>query len=160
MTLDELNHAAEAHATAALLACCGSEQWAKRMTGMRPFVDSTMLHESAESIWQSLEPGDWLEAFSKHPKIGEKSNSEWSAQEQQGMSAASSSGSDEMRESNEQYQRLFGWIFIVSATGKSAAEMRTAMKQRLTNDPETELQIAAAEQGRIMHLRIDKLLAE
>lgn len=159
MTLAALNHATGERALKALLACCGSRTWVERMLANRPLSDVAALHETAESVWFSLTPGDWLEAFSKHPKIGDKSYSKWSAQEQQGMSQASRDIADAMRELNAQYQRKFGFIFIVCASGKSAEEMRSMLEQRLSNDPDTELQIAAAEQVKIMHLRLDKMLA-
>jgi OHCU decarboxylase len=144
----------------ALLRCCGSEVWAQRMLASRPFGDAETLHRTADEIWFSLRREDWLEAFSKHPKIGDKASSNWSAQEQQGMSTASEETARRMRELNEQYERKFGWRFIVCATGKPADEMRSLLEQRLSNDPDTELRIAADEQAKIMHLRLDKLLAE
>jgi 2-oxo-4-hydroxy-4-carboxy-5-ureidoimidazoline decarboxylase len=58
---------------------------------------------------------------------------------------------------NPAYAARFGHIFIVCATGKSAAEMLDLLQARLGNDPETELRIAAGEQAKITHLRLDKL---
>ena len=143
-----------------LLACCGSETWVGRMLAKRPFDDAPSLHHEAEAIWLSFTPRDWLEALSKHPKIGENPSSKWSAQEQKAMSDASEDVARTMSDLNEQYERKFGWIFIICATGKSAEEMQNLLEQRLSNDPEKELQIAANEQLKIMHLRLDKLLAE
>lgn len=152
--LDKLNREA-------LLACCGSEAWVEQMLASGPFPGPVALHAKAETIWFSLAPADWLEAFSKHPKIGDKApQGKWSAQEQRGMSEATIASSDRMKELNEIYERKFGWIFIVCATGKSAAEMRELLEQRLLHDPAEELRIAAAEQCKIMHLRLDKLLIE
>ena len=76
------------------------------------------------------------------------------------MSGADREMASTIRELNEQYERKFGWIFIICATGKTADEMRMLLKQRLANDPATELKIAAEEQAKIMHLRLDKWLAE
>ena len=53
----------------------------------------------------------------------------------------------------------FGFIFIVCATGKSAAEMLALLRARLPNDPATESSIAAAEQAKITKLRLEKLSA-
>jgi 2-oxo-4-hydroxy-4-carboxy-5-ureidoimidazoline decarboxylase len=160
LTVERLNGATSEQARDAFLACCGSARWADRMLATRPFPSSQELHDEAEAIWFSLAPGDWLEAFSQHPKIGEKSSSKWSVQEQQVMSQAGREIGEAIRQMNEQYERTFGWIFIVCATGKSAEQMRSLLEQRLSNDTETELRIAAAEQAKIMHLRLDKLLTE
>lgn len=50
--------------------------------------------------------------------------------------------------------------YIVCATGKSAEEMLGILKSRLNNTPEEELINGAAEQNKITHLRLDKLLTE
>ena len=160
MTLEELSRAPDERAREALLACCGSEVWAQQMLARRPLPSEGYLHDAADSVSLTLRPDDWLEAFSKHPKIGDRSASVWSAQEQQGMLQASRAAADSMRVLNEQYERKFGWIFIVCATGKSAEEMRASLEQRLANDGDAELRIAAVEQAAIMHLRLRKLLDE
>ena len=159
MNLNDMNSTPDAEAREALLACCGARGWADRMLASRPFRDAAALHASAEAIWTSLTPADWLEAFSQHPRIGSNAAG-WSRQEQSGMSEAGHDTAETMRRANEEYQRKFGWIFIVYATGKSAEDMLTLLQQRLQNDPGEELQIAACEQSRIMHLRLDKLLKE
>lgn len=154
-----MNGAPDAEARQALLACCGARAWADRMLASRPFQDAADLHVSAEAIWASLSPADWLEAFSQHPIIGSESAG-WSREEQSGMSQASRDTAETMRRANEEYQQKFGWIFIVCATGKSAEDMLTLLQQRLGNNPGEELRIAAREQLKIMHLRLEKLLAE
>ena len=58
---------------------------------------------------------------------------------------------------NRLYEARFGYTFIVCATGKTAAEMLALLQQRLKNDPEQELLIAAAEQAKITRLRLQKL---
>ena len=61
---------------------------------------------------------------------------------------------------NREYEARFGHIFIVCATGKSAAEMLALLRERLPNEAERELEIAAAEQRKITAIRLKKLLAE
>lgn len=122
-------------------------------------VDGEDLQDAASRIWWALKRDDWLEAFGAHPKIGARSGSKWSQQEQAGASRGSSETLVELREANRAYAERFGYIFIVCATGKTAEEMLGLLKQRIANDPETELRIAAEEQLRITHLRLKKLLA-
>ncbi|MDQ6700116.1 MAG: 2-oxo-4-hydroxy-4-carboxy-5-ureidoimidazoline decarboxylase [Acidobacteriota bacterium] len=142
-------------ACATFLKCCGSTEWARQMAA----VEGENLFDAAARIWWSLEPADWLEAFAAHPKIGENSESKWSQQEQAGASGASNEILAELRDANRAYAQKFGYIFIVCATGKTAEEMLALLTQRMDNDPEAELRIAAAEQLRITHLRLEKLLA-
>lgn len=161
MTLSELNCLPAQTVRQALLSCCGSETWAADMTARRPFMDDASLHGQADEVWWQLPEPEWLEAFSKHPKIGERrDNAKWSAAEQAGMAHASGDAVETMYRRNLEYQEKFGWIFIVCATGKSAAEMLAILEQRLENDPVKEIRIAAAEQAKITHLRLTKLLAE
>src|SRR6266508_3211360 len=44
--------------------------------------------------------------------------------------------------------------------GRSAEDLLAALHQRLDNDPEVELRVAAAEQRKITALRLDKLLRQ
>lgn len=161
MTLSELNTLSAETVREALLSCCGSETWATEMSARRPFRDDASLHAQADEVWWQLRERDWLEAFSKHPKIGEQRGSaKWSATEQAGMARASADDVKSIYRRNLEYQEKFGWIFIVCATGKSAAAMLALIEQRLGNNPADEIRIAAGEQAKITHLRLTKLLAE
>jgi OHCU decarboxylase len=155
------------------LKCCGSSVWARRLVDQRPFVDLDDLQSKAKRIWWSLAERDWLEAFHSHPKIGEKKASQpqtaeaarWSAEEQAGIhDEGGDTETDQIQtdlaELNQQYEEKFGYIFIVCATGKDAAEMLAHLRQRLQNKPDEELRIAAAEQAKITELRINKLLKQ
>ena len=144
----------------ALKRCCGSRAWVQGMLQLNELPDRDALLSAADVVWYSLTPSDWLEAFSHHPEIGEKSASKWSAHEQSGMNEADAEIATTMRELNMQYRQKFGWIYIVCATGKTAAEMLAILRTRLLSDAEMELRNAAAEQSKITRLRLEKLLAE
>ncbi len=140
-----------------LLTCCGSARWADDMFARQPFATSQEMHKAADEVWWSLTPEDWLEAFAAHPMIGERSTARWSAQEQSGMSVAAENTSRELERLNAEYAERFGFIFIICATGKSADEILEALRMRLKNSYGDELRIAAAEQAKITHLRLDRL---
>jgi len=158
VTFEEFNAADAAIARAALLRCCGSKRWAAAMLAQRPFRGRDTLLSTAESIWWTLDPADWLEAFSAHPCIGEKKLAAWSLQEQNGMHSASTQVLEQLAAGNQEYERRFGWVFLVNATGKSGSEMLGLLQARLTHQPEEELRIAAGEQAKITALRLSKLL--
>ncbi|HEX9943539.1 MAG TPA: allantoicase [Thermoanaerobaculia bacterium] len=163
--LDRLNAVAAEDAEATLLACCGSRAWARRMAESRPFRDASEMKETSDRTWWSLGREDWLEAFAAHPRIGEaaktggKQTRRWSEQEQAGARGVPPEVLQRLSEGNLLYQQKFGHIFIVCATGKDAAEMLTLLRERLGNDPETELRVAAEEQRKITNLRLEKLLS-
>jgi OHCU decarboxylase len=121
---------------------------------------------AADEIWWSLAAHDWLEAFAAHPQIGgrraareqDAQAQSWSEQEQSGARDAEQSTLDELAAANRAYQEKFGHIFIVCATGKTAAEMLALLRARLPNDAATELRNAAEEQRKITKLRLEKLL--
>jgi allantoicase len=156
--LDRLSAAVIEDVESELLACCGSRAWARRMAESRPFQSAADLKETSDRIWRSLGREDWLEAFAAHPRIGEK-GSRWSQQEQAGALGSAVKTFVALAVANREYESRFDHIFIVCATGKSAEEMLDLLRARLDNDPETELRVAAEEQRKITHLRLEKLLA-
>jgi len=112
----------------ALLRCCGSKNWAKKMAQSRPFGSLERRHVTAVQIWQDLQVQDWLEAFEHHPRIGDRqalaarfaSTRNWSANEQAGVEVAEEDLLDRLASGNEKYSQRFGYVFLVCATGKSA----------------------------------------
>jgi OHCU decarboxylase len=129
------------------------------MTASRPYRDAESFAETADATWRKLSPDDWLEAFAAHPAIGTKINlSPFSKQEQSGTRGADSETLAELAALNRRYAERFGHVFLVCATGKTAAEMLAIGRKRFGNDPETELAIAAEEQRKITRLRLEKLL--
>ncbi len=60
---------------------------------------------------------------------------------------------------NRDYERKFGHVFLIFATGRGAEEMLDELRVRLANDPAGELRNAAAEQAKITRLRLTKLLS-
>lgn len=148
-------------AGAALLACCGSTRWVEQMLAARPFDDPDDLQQVAGRIWDGLAPPDWLEAFAAHPRIGERATTKrWSADEQAGAGSAEQATLEALAQGNRDYEERFGHVFLIRAAGRSAEEMLAALRERLANDPDTELHVAAAQQREITALRLDKLLRE
>jgi len=164
MTLAEFNALPSTNAESLLEDCCGCARWAAGVAAQRPFVHFNALYESADTVWRSLERADWLEAFSHHPRIGEKvatgstSARKWAEGEQTGARAADDDVKTRLARGNREYYEKFGYIYIVCATGKSAEEMLAILDQRLHNDPASELPIAAEQQRLITRLRLEKLL--
>ena len=149
-----------------ILPCCGSVSWARRLVSRRPIEDEQSLASSSDEIWNGLTTDDWMEAFSKHPRIGERKVAEsagalsaaWSAQEQSSVVTAEQEIQFALAEGNRAYEHRFGRVFIVCATGKSASEMLEILRRRLGNDDATELREAAEEQRKITNIRLRKWL--
>ncbi|HUJ12650.1 MAG TPA: allantoicase [Thermoanaerobaculia bacterium] len=154
-----INTRVRAQAEAELRSCCGSAEWVRQMLASRPFDGGSELLAGAETIWWELEPQDWREAFAAHPRIGENPKSQWAREEQAGASSAPSETMRALADINREYEKRFGHIFIVFATGKTADEMLALARQRMQNQPEQELRIAAEQQLKITKLRLMKLVS-
>jgi 2-oxo-4-hydroxy-4-carboxy-5-ureidoimidazoline decarboxylase len=158
----EIDASAPEAARAMLARACGSTRWVERMLARRPFGSEALLQRAARDEWFALGEQDWLEAFSHHPRIGDRASLEarfpathdLSQQEQAGVAAAREEVLDALARGNAAYLDRFGFIFIVSAAGKSAAELLQLLRDRLSNDRATELRIAAEEQAKITALRL------
>jgi allantoicase len=136
-----------------LFECCESARWANEMVAARPFASWSEAEETAEKIWKGATREEILEAFAAHPSIGDDKG----ADEQAGVRTASESTLGELSRLNREYVSRFGYIYIVCATGKSGEEMLVLLRQRLDNDPEQELAVAAEEQRLITELRLRKI---
>ena len=155
-----------AEAAKEILACCGAKAWAEELASKRPFDDEAALLIASDEVWRGLGIPDWLEAFQSHPKIGESRAAipagghsvAWSQQEQKNVAVAQEDIKAELAEGNSEYEKKFGFIFIVCATGKSAPEILEILKQRLQNGKDKELKEAAEEQRQITQLRLRKWL--
>jgi len=149
-----------------LMRCCGSRSWVEAMLRQRPFRNAAHLYQCASDAWRELKREDWLEAFSHHPRIGEPrswpaldaTQRQWAQREQSGAAEADASVLAALAEGNRQYEAKFGHVFLVCATGKSGAQMLALLRERLANDAETELAVAAGEQEKITRLRLEKLV--
>jgi 2-oxo-4-hydroxy-4-carboxy-5-ureidoimidazoline decarboxylase len=164
-----LDSMSEDDARAALSRCCGASRWVSRMLALRPFGDREALVRAAREAWATMERADVLEAFDHHPRIGADmaalrerfaATEAWSAGEQKSVAAASEETLRRLRDGNLAYERRYGHIFIVCATGKSADEMLSLLESRMNHEPDEELAIAAGEQMKITEIRLDKLGAE
>lgn len=166
VSLADLNAMSEPQAKKLLAECCGASRWVSRMLARRPFKSRAAVLATADEIWRSLDSADWREAFSHHPRIGERKSatphtargSAWAAREQSGVEGADDDLRADLAAANREYEQRFGYIYIVFATGKSAEGMLALARKRLRNDTDVELRVAAEEQRKITRLRLDKLL--
>ena len=139
----------------------GLSKWQRR----RPFESEAAVFETAARIWWQLSEVDWLEAFAAHPRIGDleairakfATTAAWASGEQAGAIGAPDEILQALALGNRQYEEAFGFIFIVCATGKTAGEMLAILRQRIINDRESELRLAAGEQLKITTIRLERI---
>lgn len=165
MNLEHFNGLDLQVATTELTACLGCELWASDVAALRPFASVDALVSAGISRWNKASEQENLEAFSAHPQIGDlealrNKYANTASAEQGQITQADEAVLQELQSNNQAYLEKFGFIFIVCATGKSAAEMLTLLSARLPNDRATELKNAATEQWQITLLRFNKLFTE
>ena len=165
--LADWNNANTKSAMEAMTNCCGANRWAAAMVNERPIDCEATLHETADLIWDTMTEVDWVEAFSHHPRIGERrarhassQSTAWSGQEQSLVQSAAESILSRLAEGNARYEAQFGFTYIVCATGKSPVEMLAILERRLANALPAELREAAEQQRMIMHIRLRKWLEQ
>ena len=148
-----------------LLDCCGSPAWVEQMLKHLPFSDAAHALDTADRVWGELDREDWLTAFRQHPAIGAKRGKKaqstaarrWSKSEQSVAQRANAATLSALAKANQEYRAKFGHVFLICATGKTSDEILKNLRQRLSNDPEDELRVAAEEQRKITRLRLEKL---
>ena len=162
-----LNELSDPESQASLKKCCAARQWIDRMNDARPFADDDAVligcradlefsatgrlaagFRGASANWRCDQPPRLNLPI---PRAGRRAN-------KQRQRAAGGATISRLAELNEEYFQKFGYIFIVCATGKSAEQMLEILESRLSNEPDEELPIAAAEQLKITILRLNKLV--
>ena len=158
MNLDDLNHAPRQQVRDALLACADVPRWADAVCDARPFTDEASLLDHADRHARTFTDDELARALAAHPRIGDRARGDsteaaWSRQEQAGVQPG-----DELVEINRDYEERFGRVFLICATGLTAADVVAAARARLANDDATETAVVKDELRRIALLRLQKEL--
>jgi|LGVE01.1.fsa_nt_gb 5-hydroxyisourate hydrolase/2-oxo-4-hydroxy-4-carboxy-5-ureidoimidazoline decarboxylase len=167
MNLNEFNKLDKQEAIAVLEKCCVSKCWIQHMIENMPFASADELILKTASIWyDQCRELDWQAAFEGHPKIGDinslkekfANTKNWATNEQSNIVESDENTLKSLAKANDDYLSKFGYIFIVSASGKTAKEMLSIINARLNNTIDNELHIAMGEQHKITVIRLAKLI--
>jgi 2-oxo-4-hydroxy-4-carboxy-5-ureidoimidazoline decarboxylase len=159
VTLSSFNAAPAQDAERDVLVCCASTAFAKAIAGGRPYRDPAAMLAAVDAAFGDLTWDDIAESMDGHPRIGDRTASNaMSAAEQSGAAAAGDQVRRGLAEGNLAYEKRFGHIFLICASGLSGQEMLTKLRARLGNDREAERTVVRAELLKITRLRITKLL--
>jgi 2-oxo-4-hydroxy-4-carboxy-5-ureidoimidazoline decarboxylase len=162
--LDRLNALPLDAAAAELAACCASRRWVAALVLSRPFASVDALYAAAAEHLAALDWPDVREALCAHPRIGERAagtgrEAAWSRAEQSAAQSADARTAADLAAANAAYEAKFGFVFLIRAAGRSAAQLLAAALDRLDHDELTEQAVVRDELGQILRLRLDKLLA-
>ncbi len=163
MDVAALDTLSDAEAETEFARTCGARRWIQAMVAARPFGDTAHLAAAAERAFDALTDADWREAFAHHPRIGDVSrlrarfagSGELSEREQgDALRAAHEAVLEQLLAANQRYEARHGHLFIVCASGKTAAEMLGLLLARENLEPAAELRTCALEQRKITRLRL------
>jgi 2-oxo-4-hydroxy-4-carboxy-5-ureidoimidazoline decarboxylase len=158
-TLAAFNAASPQAAERDVLACCASESFAKLIADGRPYRDPAAVAAAVDAAFSALSWDDIVEGMNAHPRIGERApGGGWSAAEQSGAASAGDQVRQGLAEGNLAYEKRFGHVFLICASGLSGQEMLTRLQARLGNDTEAERAVVRQELLKITRLRMTKLL--
>jgi 2-oxo-4-hydroxy-4-carboxy-5-ureidoimidazoline decarboxylase len=156
------NHLPADQARAELLSVCASPAWAERMMAARPYRSIDGVMALNDRTVAALSEAELDAALAGHPRIGERAATSdqrnWPSQEQAGVGDAADDVRGALADGNRDYERRFGHVYLVSASGRSADEMLTLLHRRLGNDPATEWTVVRDELAKINRIRLTKLL--
>ena len=161
MTIADFDHLAEFEKKVLLQKCCGSSGWVSKMLRIFPVNDLIDLLESADDAWEECKKNDWIEAFWNDPITPDTQSltEKYAPNEHSGTNPVSFQVQKSLVESSKLYSQKFGYPFIVFSFQKSEGEMLALLLRRLSNTPESELKIAAAEQVQIIKSRLKEIFA-
>ena len=145
----------------ALADCCYSARWVSAVMAGRPYASVTGLLRLSDRAVAGLAPGELRDALSGHPRIGERRDDgadRWSRAEQAGVAGAARPAMQALADGNAAYERRFGHIYLVCATGRTAPELLALLTSRLENDSDTEWGVVRSELQKINRIRLGQLL--
>lgn len=167
ISLQQLNTLSKKEAYQQLEQCCVASKWIHQMVESRPFGSLEDMVTKAADIWYNqCGINDYKEAFTGHPKIGNVDSLkakfahtlEWAGKEQSEVAHANQKTIEALAKANDTYENKFGYIFIVSASGKSAENMLNIINIRLNHHVDDEIYVAMNEQHKITVIRLAKLV--
>jgi 2-oxo-4-hydroxy-4-carboxy-5-ureidoimidazoline decarboxylase len=161
----DLDRAAAATAAGLLRPSCASARWIERMVSGRPYGSRAALVAGSDATIAALGWPDIQQALAAHPRIGARPGgaavgggreAAWSREEQSGTRDAAADVQARLRAGNAAYEEQFGHVFLICATGMSAASMLAALGARLGHDPATEREVVRDELIKIVRLRLTR----
>ncbi|MBO1418758.1 2-oxo-4-hydroxy-4-carboxy-5-ureidoimidazoline decarboxylase [Streptomyces sp. FH025] len=157
--LDTLAAADAAELAKILLEVCSSPRWATAVAEAKPWSSREALLAANAAAMAELTVADLHDAMAGHARIGRpKTGDATSEREQAGIQGADQTVLDELREANAAYEAKFGHVFLICATGRTAAALLAALRERHPNDPATEAEIVRGELRKINDIRLNRLL--
>jgi 2-oxo-4-hydroxy-4-carboxy-5-ureidoimidazoline decarboxylase len=139
----------------ALLACCGSDRWARRLTAHRPYPDLDALLAAADEASYDLAPADLAEALAAESTAVEAPGGDCPHGFRRSVPATALTA---LRAGCAAYESSFGHAFVMSLEGRVPEEyldeVLAGIRARLSHGPEEERSVAAEQLRRLARSRL------
>jgi OHCU decarboxylase len=159
--IEDFNALPEKEAEDRLYACLANRRWVAEVCSRRPYADAQSFLAAAENALNGLTDDDWVAAFKAHPRIGERGGDAPKSSEREQSRAMQSSAATgyALVAQNPRYEKKFGHVFLIRASGRSGEEILSELRRRMRNDPATELAEARRELAQIAGDRLSELVS-
>ncbi|GAA1906384.1 2-oxo-4-hydroxy-4-carboxy-5-ureidoimidazoline decarboxylase [Streptomyces sodiiphilus] len=151
--LERVNTAPRQVAEAALLSCCGSSRWARRLADHRPYRDVDTLLAAGDEASYDLSPGDVDEALAAEETVRPPAYP--------GGGPGRPAARTALLAARAEYRRRFGHPFVLCLDDCHPEEWLdrtlTALRTRLGHEPYTEREHAAEELRLLARGRLARL---
>ncbi|MFJ4966162.1 2-oxo-4-hydroxy-4-carboxy-5-ureidoimidazoline decarboxylase [Streptomyces sp. NPDC088729] len=149
--LARFNGAPADAAEAALLECCGSRRWARRMVSHRPYPDLGALLAASDEAGYDLAPEDVAEALAAEPATCLHH-------------AAPRAAHLALRAAHAAYESRFGHTFVICLAAcppsQHVDQVLAGIRLRLAHEPDEERAVTADELRRLVRSRLVELVAD
>jgi len=139
-------------------------QWiAEKLLEHKPFKDKKDLIYKMFQIYDAAEKIKILGILKSHPKLAvEKNLTKHSSMEQShaNLKNCTVEEYDEFKKLNDEYEKKFGFPFIIAVKGKDKIEILNIFRQRINNDVELEFKEAKSQVKRIALFRLNELFTK
>lgn len=167
MKLEQLNHCTADGFTEALGAIFEHSPWlATAVVPARPFASVAALHAAMCQVLRHAGVDAQLRLIRAHPELagkaairGELTADSSREQHAAGLDQCSPEEYAQLRQLNDDYQRKFGFPFILAVRGHTRSSVIASMRERIARPTTEELAECLRQIERIAQLRLDALLS-
>ncbi|WP_321170599.1 2-oxo-4-hydroxy-4-carboxy-5-ureidoimidazoline decarboxylase [Streptomyces sp. Je 1-369] len=159
-----MNSATPDAAVAALLTCCGSHRWARRIAAHRPYPDLEALLAASDEAAYDLAPDDLAEALACEPLdlFVPQQDNRGNRADRGAPHTTYTAAHTALRAAHAAYESRFGHSFVIClddvAPEEALDHLLSGIRSRLGNDPDEETALAAEELRRTARGRLTRLV--
>ena len=139
-------------------------QWiAEKLFDHKPFKDKDDFINKMIQIYETSSNNEILKILNSHPKLAvEKNLTEHSSKEQSraNLKNCTQEEYDEFKILNNNYEKKFGFPFIIAVKGKDKIEILNNFRQRINNSIELEFKESKKQVKKIALFRLEELFTK